>query len=261
MDIHIFEDKIDLNEAKLAHINDIEIQEKYNVKYHQYWINQAAQTAFCLVEGPDKETCARVHFEANGFRACQIVEVEGGMYDLFMGKDGVVEHGLVRRPEGKVDDGYRFILSLDITQRIETTKPINFYQIKRPHEFTGRAIEIIKSQNGKEIPIETQDCLLCIFQTPENALEAAYKIKKYLDSLNLKLSESKSHINYYMGINVGQPLTEKEGFFEIALKENHRLRTVASNGEIITNLFFEKYCNLNNIMRKHWPLLARLATR
>ena len=51
---------------------------KYGVTYHQYWFNEEAGTIYCLMEGPDKESCAATHREANGIIACQIVEVEGG---------------------------------------------------------------------------------------------------------------------------------------------------------------------------------------
>lgn len=63
----------------------------------QYWVNEKAGTAYCLMEAPDKESCAATHLEANGFKACQIVEMEGGMYDLFIGENQKVDHGLVRR--------------------------------------------------------------------------------------------------------------------------------------------------------------------
>jgi hypothetical protein len=44
--------------------------------YHQYWVNEKAGRAYCLMEGPDKESCAATHTEANGFAACQIAEIE-----------------------------------------------------------------------------------------------------------------------------------------------------------------------------------------
>lgn len=76
MDIHFVKD-ISVEDAKNAHIKDLAVQEKYGVTYHQYWFNEEAGTIYCLMEGPDMESCAATHREANGIIACQIVEVEG----------------------------------------------------------------------------------------------------------------------------------------------------------------------------------------
>jgi hypothetical protein len=85
MDIHLVED-VSVEDAKNAHIRDLEVQGKYGVTYHQYWFNETAGTVYCLMEGPNKESCEAVHRESHGIVACQIIEVEGGIYDLFMGK-------------------------------------------------------------------------------------------------------------------------------------------------------------------------------
>src|SRR5687768_17028111 len=83
-------------EVKKAHIADEAVQSKYGVIYHQFWINEEEGTVFCLMEGPDKESCAAVHREAHGNMACSIVEVNPGWYKLFMGSGHVIEHGQVK---------------------------------------------------------------------------------------------------------------------------------------------------------------------
>lgn len=54
MDFHKFE-KVTLDDVRSAHTADEAIQEKYGVKYHQYWVNEKEGTVFCLVESPDAE--------------------------------------------------------------------------------------------------------------------------------------------------------------------------------------------------------------
>ena len=94
MDYHIISD-IDIDAVKEAHIADKSIQEKYGVKYIQFWVNQEAGTIFCLIEAPDEESCEQVHQEAHGNIACQIVQVESGFYKLFMGESHQLEDGIV----------------------------------------------------------------------------------------------------------------------------------------------------------------------
>jgi len=102
MDIHKFAE-ITIEDVKKAHVADKAIQDRYGVKYHQFWVNKEAGMVFCLCEGPDKETCALVHQLAHGNIACNIVEVEPGYYKLLMGDGQPVEHGLVQNDNGSAD--------------------------------------------------------------------------------------------------------------------------------------------------------------
>lgn len=39
-----------------AHVKDLEVQDKYGVKFLTYWHDAERRTAFCLVDAPDKGT-------------------------------------------------------------------------------------------------------------------------------------------------------------------------------------------------------------
>src|SRR3989337_4175094 len=105
---------VSIEDVKKAHIADEAVQSKYGVIYHQFWLNEQDGTVFCLMEGPDKESCAAVHREAHGEVACSIVEVAVGFYPLFLGNGHVLEQGHVRRPDGTPDLGIRNILVINI---------------------------------------------------------------------------------------------------------------------------------------------------
>ena len=61
-----------------AHAKDIKIQHKYGVKYHKYWYDEKNGKVFCLVDAPDKEAANKVHSEAHGLVADDLVEVKEG---------------------------------------------------------------------------------------------------------------------------------------------------------------------------------------
>lgn len=61
-----------------AHQRDLEVQEKYGVNYIRYWFNEETGTVFCLVEAPNAEAARRVHQEAHGLVADEIIEVKEG---------------------------------------------------------------------------------------------------------------------------------------------------------------------------------------
>src|SRR2546428_3173734 len=91
MDLHKASDVDDgmpsVEEIKRCHMADLKIQAKYGVRFIQYWINNDAGMFFCLMEGADRESCAAVHQEAHGNMACNIIEVQGGDYNAFMGNE------------------------------------------------------------------------------------------------------------------------------------------------------------------------------
>ena len=59
-----------------AHAKDLEVQDKYGVKYLRYWYNEGTGKVFCLCEAPSKEAAAAVHREAHGGVADEITEVK-----------------------------------------------------------------------------------------------------------------------------------------------------------------------------------------
>lgn len=61
-----------------AHAADVAIQEKYDVTYLNYWVDQDAGKVFCLVEAPSADAAHAVHREAHGLVADEIYPVVQG---------------------------------------------------------------------------------------------------------------------------------------------------------------------------------------
>ena len=115
IDIHIVEDNAFSEIAAIeGHQRDLAMQHKFGVKNIKFFLNLPEKRVFCLMEAPDKESCAATHREANGIEACNLVEVDGGMYSAFMAYDQALDHGIVMKNASQADTGYRFILTLDI---------------------------------------------------------------------------------------------------------------------------------------------------
>ena len=75
------------------HLKDLEVQDRYGVKWLTYWFDQERGTTFCLVDAPDKETAERAHREAHGHVAGEIIEVSLSAVEAFLGgPDNVGEH-------------------------------------------------------------------------------------------------------------------------------------------------------------------------
>ena len=78
MDTHHAIDGLTAEAVAGAHQADLATQTKYGVDYKQYWFNDQTGVVFCLVDAPDAETAAKVHKEAHGLVADDIVEVHEG---------------------------------------------------------------------------------------------------------------------------------------------------------------------------------------
>jgi hypothetical protein len=78
MDIHQHVPGLTKAAVADAHARDLKVQGKYNVKYQKYWFDEGSGKVFCLVEAPDKESAIRVHREAHGLLADEIIEVKEG---------------------------------------------------------------------------------------------------------------------------------------------------------------------------------------
>jgi len=78
MDVHRKVEGLTAEAAAGARQKDLEVQGRHGVTYHNYWFNEEIGQVFCLVEAPDKEAANRVHREAHGLVADELVEVREG---------------------------------------------------------------------------------------------------------------------------------------------------------------------------------------
>ncbi|MCW2739603.1 MAG: putative gualylate cyclase protein [Blastococcus sp.] len=78
MDVHHKVDGLTAEAVAGAHQADLETQGKYGVEYRQYWFDEASGKVFCLVDSPDAETARKVHREAHGLEADELVPVQEG---------------------------------------------------------------------------------------------------------------------------------------------------------------------------------------
>ena len=103
-----------------AHRRDLEVQDKYGVKYMTYWYDEARGTGFCLVEAPDAATAAHVHREAHGKIPSEIIPVELAVVEAFLGR--IADPRLTAGDAvAKMGAGLRGVLVTDIVGSTEMT--------------------------------------------------------------------------------------------------------------------------------------------
>jgi hypothetical protein len=78
LDVHNKIEGLTKEGVEHAHQRDLEVQEKYGVKYLRYWYDTESGRVYCLVEAPSAEAADAVHREAHGLLADEINPVAEG---------------------------------------------------------------------------------------------------------------------------------------------------------------------------------------
>jgi AraC-like DNA-binding protein len=236
MDFHKFE-HVTIEDVKSAHIADQAIQDKYGVKYHQFWVNEAAGTVFCLTEGPDKASCELVHKLAHGNMACSLVEVEPGFYKMMMGGEHNLDHGLVKQKDGSIDLGYRTILFIrgSIVRHEETdftnesdARHVAYSKISFYH---GTSVKLDNAT------INSDDAIIGVFTNPSEAVQCAIALQQHFSTHRTPA------ISFQMGIVTDQPVTIDGDFFSQAITQANRLSITARDKQIIITNLTKRLCH------------------
>jgi len=222
MDLHIIEN-ITVEEVKKAHIADLTIQKKYGVKYAKYWVNEKAGMVFCLMDGPDKKTCELVHQEAHGDIACNIVEVQQGEYEFFMGHGIEEETDPVKHNDGTLDTGYRAVLYVDMLG--------TYFMVKKSEDIILKAV---KAFRGREVS-EAGDGIMAVFNACSPAVLCAQDIRIKVLNLKKKNREKRNYIELQMGISAGTPVTKTDSEFAPIIQQAKRLCQAAKETEILAS--------------------------
>jgi len=102
-----------------VHLKDLAVQDRYGVKFVNYWFDYELQHTFCLARAPNEEAVEAVHRESHGMIPRQIIEVDESAVQRFMG--GIVEH-----PPGQpyVATAFRVILFTDLEGSTSLTQQL-----------------------------------------------------------------------------------------------------------------------------------------
>ncbi len=140
-----------------------------------YWFEEGADTGFCLIEGPDKESVEAAHREAHGLMPSQVIEVDQTVVRGFCG-------WLNTHPAGEpyVDSAFRAILFTDIVDSTRLTQELGdraAMLLLRDHDSVVRSA--LAGHGGNEIK-HTGDGIMAAFDSASRAVGAAEQIQRKL---------------------------------------------------------------------------------
>ncbi len=214
-----------------AHRKDLELQGRYGVNFLTYWFDQERGTGFCLVDAPDIETAMRVHDEAHGVVAEQVIPVDLSAVEAFLGRvsDPAPAAGSGKAP---VDAALRTIMFTDIADSTSMTARLG----------DARAVEMIRAHDavvrraladlgGREVK-HTGDGIMASFEDTVAAVGCARAIQAGLEAFN---GGSEEKLRVRIGIDVGEPVADNNDLFGATVQMAARLCQVAEPEAILVS--------------------------
>ena len=231
-----------------AHEKDMQVQDRYGVKYLTYWCDEARGRVFCLVDAPSKEMAVHVHSEAHGLVPNQIIEVEPSIVEAFLGtieeppplvKIAALESddSAARKPS---DTAFRTILFTDMTGSTALTRQLGdagAMELVRTHNTHVR--QALKAHGGSEVK-HTGDGLMASFPSVSQGVECAISILRALEAHNQANPEQRVHLR--IGLSAGEPVTEDEDLFGATVQLASRLCARAQPKQILVSNVVRELC-------------------
>jgi len=214
--------------AKL-HLKDLEIQDQYGVKFLTYWYDAERRTTFCLVDAPDKETADRVHAEAHGHVANQMIAVDLSAVEAFLGR---IQDPPSAKTKPIDDSAFRAIIFTDMVGSTEMTAQLGdamSMELLRAHDAIIR--RCLEHHRGSEVK-HLGDGIMASFDDAAASVACAIRIQKEFASYN---QNSQTPIHVRIGIHVGEPVAEGHDLFGSAVQMAARICDIAQADAILVS--------------------------
>jgi class 3 adenylate cyclase len=238
----IFLDRHDVGEASAddiakLHIRDLEVQDKYGVKFLTYWYDAERRTTFCLLDAPDKATADKVHAEAHGHVANEMVAVDLSAVEAFLGR-------IQDPPSAKTmpinDPAFRAIMFTDMVGSTEMTAQLGdtkAVELLKAHDAIIR--RSLERHGGTEVK-HLGDGIMASFSDVPASVACALKIQEAFASFN---EHSEKPIHVRIGIHSGQPIEESNDLFGSVVQKASRICNVAQANAILVSSEVREACS------------------
>jgi class 3 adenylate cyclase len=243
MDIHNLPEGTTPEDVAKAHAKDMEIQRKYGVEYHKYWVNEDGSKVFCLAHAPNAEAAECVHREAHGMMAEKIIEVAPDVAEVFLGGTETNPAGAVLLPGGgpnERDPGIRTVLFTDVVNSTTLTQSLGdeaALAIVGVHDTIVR--DALSALGGREVK-HTGDGIMASFVSAASAVRCAIQIQRELEKHAQVNSEHPLKVR--VGAAAGEPVEKNNDLFGSTVQLAARLCSHAQPEQILVSSAIADLC-------------------
>ncbi len=242
----LYMDRHDLPDATAAdlaaaHMRDLEVQQRFGVRFVTYWFEEGAGSGFCLVEGPDEESVEAAHRAAHGLMPSHVIEVDEANVRGFFGR-------LNTHPAGEpyMESAFRTILFTDMVNSTPLTQRLGdrgAMLLVREHDSIVRSA--LARFGGTEVK-HTGDGIMASFASASQAVGAAVEIQRSLQERGTgeqaaQVAE-RPELRVRIGLAAGEPVTEQGDLFGAAVQQAARLCAHAQPDCIVVSSGVQDLC-------------------
>ncbi|SRX73810.1 nickel-binding protein [Aequorivita antarctica] len=215
MDFHDLPDGVSAKHVAEMHQADLDIEHKYNCRGLTYWCDEKRQTAFCLIDAPDKQAVLNLHHHSHGAVPQRIIEVNDTIVESFLGR--IEDPEKSKKTSLNIINDPAFRTLMVVTIKHKTLRLTEIKTLKAAIRGYTSSIKTLTSEfNGRLVRQEANSFLMS-FASVTDAIHCGLKIK---GTQNCVITPD---LDFKIGISAGIPVTEKEGIFEDTIKMAERL--------------------------------------
>ena len=227
MDVHIVPG-VKAKDVADAHRLDLLHQQEHGCNCMTYWIDEARENIFCLIEAPDKLAVEEMHSKAHGLIPNKIIEVNSNLVEAFLGR-------IYDPPNAQIsDEGLKVFAdsSFRILLVTKTTDPVllkHQFGDEKAGELLSAHTDIIRKNilqhGGREVEHEGGGFVVS-FSSASKAMACALSILKEMpDSVS-------AQIDLKLAVNAGEPVERSEHLFGETIQFASNMCRIAKEGKI-----------------------------
>jgi len=228
---------VDPESLAAAHQEDLKVMGRYGVRFLTYWFDEPRGAAFCLIEAPNKEAVHDMHQEAHGFVPNEILEVDQGLVEAFLGR--VTDPGNAHETPIS-DSAFRTIMFTDMKDSTGLTSRLGdegAMQLLRVHNGIIRGA--LQKHQGREVK-QTGDGFMASFVSVARGVECAIDVQRDFATHNAE--HPSHHIEVRIGLTAGEPVRDGGDLFGACVQLAARLCSSANPGQILVAHVVQELC-------------------
>ena len=227
MDIHTVPG-VKARDVAEAHRLDLLHQKEYGCNCMTYWIDEARESVFCLIEAPDKDSVQNLHHHSHGLEPNKVIEVDSGLVASFLGRIFDPEQAQVAADGLKVfhDPSYRIIL---MVQSADPALLRHRLGTDMANALLGDYHELVRGissgQGGREVEHRGRG-IITSFMSVSGALVAAARIIEQVRDARF------ADLDIRMAMDGGEPVDKSNDLFGDTIRFAGYLSRVTGPGSV-----------------------------
>jgi len=227
MDVHIVPG-VKAKDVAEAHRLDLLHQQVHGCNCMTYWIDEARENIFCLIEAPDKDAVMELHSKAHGLIPNKIIEVDSNLVEAFLGRIYDPLDAQISNEGLKVFANSCFRILL-VTKMIDPVLLKHQFGDEKAGELLNAHSGIIRKNisqfGGREVEYEGSGFVIS-FSSASKAVACALAVRK-------EMPESVSkQIDLRLAVNAGEPVEHSDHLFGETIQFASNMCHIAKEGKI-----------------------------